>query len=467
MNHPSDDELEHHRREIRALAAALPERPLQARTTPAAPGAAAGDGIERERSAYAIGELTDPHHRAFVDGAFRALLKRAPAPDEAEAQLRLLGRGTSKAEILGNLRWSAEGRRGNVRVHGLLPRYVAAKARRIPLLGTLLDWLLALAALPLLARHQRATDAMVAAGAEAIARRTSALEELAGQLHRYDEHLRQRIDDLHGFAHELALARDALAGTLTDVATSLRTRIERLETGHELMGGKLDELAMLRQRLQAFNHWSHHLGEAFNRIESTLSRHGADAAADAAPAALRAVAADTARTLRQHRWAGAFTALLPRDARVLALAAGADWSALLAAGGYGVVCAEAVPALAATQAGAEGVAVEPVEPMRLLRRTTDASFDGASVLALPLLLSRTPLPEVLAELGRCLLPGAPLLLAWAREPALLLATLLAPLPVVADAVLVEQALLAAGFTDVRRVDAHDGTPALLARRAGA
>jgi hypothetical protein len=460
LNHPSDDELEHHRREIRALAAALPARPLQARTAPPARPAAAADGIDRARRAYAIGELTDPHHRAFVDGAFRALLKRAPAPDETEAQLRLLGRGTSKAEILGNLRWSAEGRRGNVWVHGLLPRYVAAKARRIPLLGTLLDWLLALAALPLLARHQRATDAMVAAGQEAAAAR---LDALASQ----EALLRQRIDDLHAVAHQLVVARDALTRSLADVETALRSRVEDLEGRAHAMAAQVEDMAGLGQRLRAVNHWSHHLAESFTRIETLAAQQEAQVAGVAAASALRAAAEDPARGTHYQRWLDAFVPAFPPGATVLVLAGGAEWCSGLASRGADVVLAEADPALADAARATGACSVETVRTEELLQRMADASLDAVAVLALPVLLARSPLPRLLSELWRCLRPGAPVLVAWSREAALLLQAQVSAAPPAPDAALVASALAEAGFAAMQRVDAADGTPALLARRAPA
>ncbi len=48
------------------------------------------EGIERERLDYAIGELTGPHYRAFLDQAFRALLKRPPDEAGSELQIHLL-----------------------------------------------------------------------------------------------------------------------------------------------------------------------------------------------------------------------------------------------------------------------------------------------------------------------------------------------------------------------------------------
>jgi hypothetical protein len=169
-SNPQHDYLEHVKAEIRAEAnrarardrVPRAEAPLPSAQTPVQTPAF-NDGIERERLDYAIGELTGAHYKAFLDLAFRALLKRPPDETGAETQVRLLAAGASKAEILGNLRWSPEGRRIGTRVHGLLPRYALAKLARVPVLGYFVDWGIALAGLPILLRHQRAADTSVAA----------------------------------------------------------------------------------------------------------------------------------------------------------------------------------------------------------------------------------------------------------------------------------------------------------------
>src|SRR5690606_29194811 len=119
------------------------------------------------RRHYGGGELCDPQSRAFAETALRTLLERQPTPAETAAVPGRLASGTRKVEILGGRRWSAEGRRIGTRIGGLLPRYLMAKAARVPLIGYAAELVMALAALPLLAREQRALDSTLAATHEA------------------------------------------------------------------------------------------------------------------------------------------------------------------------------------------------------------------------------------------------------------------------------------------------------------
>jgi hypothetical protein len=470
VNESNDDELERVRREIRAQAATLHERPRQARV---APTAARGDErTEPTRLDYPIGELTDAHYRAFVEQAFRALLKRMPTAAETGAQIAALASGATKAEVLGNLRWSPEGRRIGVRVAGLLPRYASAKARRVPVLGYLLDLFTNLAGLPQLARHQRASDALLAAGDEAAAAANHALglrlRDLAGQLELRLSHLdgqttllRQRADDLHAHAHELAVARDALSRALVHTEEALRHRIESLEGVASAHAGRLDELAFLRQRVHAMNHWAHHLTEAFARIDVVAAEREVEPADFAARAALAVVATDHGREARNAVWADAFAAMLPEKGRVLVLASGGDWTALLDARGINVDHAEQNQGLAEA-ARMHGARVEPVPAEDLLSRTADDSYDGLSVLALPALARAIHCGRLFVEASRVLRAGGTLLLADAREPIALVDALLGRPPVPLAPELVAQALTLAGFVDIRRMTSPDGTPAWLA-----
>ena len=167
----NDDYLERVKVEIRAEADRVrASAPLARRDPPTVPlHSAVADGIDRDRVDYAIGDLTGAHYSAFLDVAYRALLKRAPDDAGSTTQVRLLAAGASKAEILGNLRWSSEGKRVHVHVRGLLPRYVIAKLGRVPVFGYAINWFIALAGLPVLLRHQRAADTQIAAGFVAMA----------------------------------------------------------------------------------------------------------------------------------------------------------------------------------------------------------------------------------------------------------------------------------------------------------
>lgn len=479
----SDALIERVRGEIRAQAATLRERPLLERE---APPVARDERIDRGRLAYRIGELTDAHHRAFVEQAFHALLKRVPTPAETDAHLALLAAGATKAEALGNLRWSPEGRAIGAHVAGLAPRYAMAKLRRVPLLGYLVDIPLNLAALPALARHQRASDAMLAAGDAAAAqsvrelgariealdaRNAQALEHqwreqatLAHELREQDARAHQRIDDLHAFAHELAVARDALTRTLGEVGDSLRSRIETLEGANANMIGRFDELEFIRQRFYAINHWTHHLEQAFARIESAATREDATRRSRALQLANAEVAGDAQRTSRNTTWAKAFRADAVDAAQVLVCASGIDWSHELASLGSRVVHVDA------NAAHANGIDVESADAFDALRRCADASLDGIAALSASHLALAHPLLDWLAEAHRALRPGAALFLADAREACVIADELLRrALPSSASALASWSPALftAAGFVDVRRIDAADGASAWLMRRAAA
>ena len=453
MNETNDDELERARREIRAQAATLHERPRQPRVAPAA--ARSDERIEPARLDYRIGELTDAHYRAFVEQAFHALLKRLPTAAESDTQLALLAAGATKAEVLGNLRWSAEGRRVGTRVGGLLPRYASAKLRRIPLLGYLVDFGLSLAALPQLARHQRASDALLAAGDEASAATSAALAERfarveAAQGQRLDL-LQQRIDDLHAYAHDLRVSHDELTRALVDANAALGARIGELGEAGRTQAARLDDLEMVRRQLHRVIRWSDALGAAFEQIDTLATERDRSDYLASAAIARAAMAADATREGRNAAWATHLGERLATGARVLACACDADWPLALAARGLDAMDLGRLPRDAAAM------------PHELLARHAEGSLDALTALALPLLLRGWSLAALLDDARRVLRPGGVVLLAFAREGVALVESLRGTPATSLTVDLVEHALAVAGFVDVRRMDAADGSPALLAR----
>jgi hypothetical protein len=332
-------------------------------------------------------------------------------------------------------------------------RYVLAKATRVPVLGYLIDGALNLAALTLLARHQRAVEYLFAARDEAIRETLRMLAERAGSLearvHALAEEsagrsalLGQRIDDLHAFAHELALARDTLSQTLHASETALRTRIEATERAGAGLGGRLDELEFIRQRFYAINHWTHSLENAFAQIEDVARTRSDERSARAAMLAIPALDADPVRARRQQAWSKAFADALPAHAAVLAFTCGRDWVERLAMRGMAVVHAEPNPVLADA-----------------------ARVDGISILAASSVLAGLPLLELLEAAARVLRSGGVLLLADAPEAATLVDGLLGVRSASRLDALPTTLLQAAGFADVQRIDAHDCVAWLLRRTA--
>jgi len=462
-----DDPIERVKAEIRLEAARLGERDLLIRRDPPQRGAAdaiVGDGIDRARLDYRIGELTDLHHRAFVDAAFRTLLKRTGDEREMAAQVGLLAAGAAKAELLGNLRFSAEGRRIGTRVGGLLPRYALTKLRRVPVLGYIVDWCMTLAGLPLIVRHQRATEALFAAGDQAAAEADRLLSARIDELHVISAGLGDRLqstaDELGGWLGRL----QATAQELGSAGIAQRVRIETLENATEVHRGRLDELDFLRQRLYALNHWTHHLTQAVGHIESVATERRAALESTAASIALDAITNDPTRAARNAVWADALFTRLPERGSVLAIASGGDWLALLAARGAQVSAAEPNAVLAAAARNGN-VSIEPAAAREVLSRCADATLDALTLLAFPSAARQMPIIDLFAHSHRVLRANGVLLLAFAREPAALTDALIEPAMPTPEPDLLARALAASGFIDIVRADAADGTIALFARNA--
>jgi hypothetical protein len=461
----NDEDLELARREIRALAATLCTNPRQ----PVATLGEAEAAIERSRLTYIVGELTGRHHRAFVDGAFEALLKRRPEHAEAHTLLARLAAGAAKVEILGDLAWSREGRAVGVRVAGLRMRYLIAKACRIPVLGYVLELALGLAGLPAQARHQRAVETYFAAQGEAtrdalvlLDRHVAAFDARAGQerdaQHARNSLLRQRIDDLHAYAHGLTVSQERLERALVDTSRTLRTRIEANEGSAQTLTAlmqtqtaRIDELEFLRRRVHAMNRWSDALGEAFAQLEDIARERSAADVAFATDAARVRLAHDEGRAERNRAWTDAFADALPPNARALVLGDNDAWCELLRARGVDARADDTGTAAASSRA---------------LHRCPEAELDGIALPAASILMRGSAGIRDLLQMHRALRSDGVLLLALAPDVDSIVGTLLGEVQG-RDIGLLAAMLVAARFTHITRIDAADGTPALTARKAGA
>ncbi|NCT68561.1 MAG: methyltransferase domain-containing protein [Rhodanobacteraceae bacterium] len=371
-SNPNDDYLARIKAEIRAEADAARERaPLPRLDPPPRAAVTVDDGIDRERLDYSLGELCGHDYIAFIDHAFRALLKRAPDDTGSALQIRLLAAGAPKAEVLGNLRWSPEGRRVGARVRGLLPRYALAKLARVPVAGYLLQWGLALAGLPLLLRHQRASDTLHAARFNAVA------DERREHARRLDE-LQARQD-----------AFNAVHGEMRNELTRLAQRLDTLEQRAKALehhAGALQqrsdatthELADLRHYVHTANHWVASLQRSLDELETAEAAESARA--DELLAALAEPDTD-ARAARHAAWSAALAAALPPAARVLDLGSGdGRWLAALRAHGLDAHGVE-VNRVLVERARAQARPVALGEPLAALERCAEASLDALTLAA--------------------------------------------------------------------------------------
>ena len=98
------------------------------------------------------------HGRELVEACYTHLLGREADVPGLNHHLAALLNGADKALIVGGVRYSAEGRARGVPVAGLLPRFAAVVAQRVPVVGIFVGWLVALATLNGRMRHARAIE---------------------------------------------------------------------------------------------------------------------------------------------------------------------------------------------------------------------------------------------------------------------------------------------------------------------
>ncbi|HEV2801031.1 MAG TPA: hypothetical protein VGW12_11070 [Pyrinomonadaceae bacterium] len=124
-----------------------------------------------DRTQFHVAELLDYHDRHFVEGVYRAVLRRAPSASEFALDLDdLRGGRAGKVEIIERLLSSREASvagRG-VRIEGL-PSPLMRRLARMPVLGYVLRLVRALVRLPVLMQHQRQFEAYALAQQQLIA----------------------------------------------------------------------------------------------------------------------------------------------------------------------------------------------------------------------------------------------------------------------------------------------------------
>lgn len=113
----------------------------------------------RPKDRYHINELLKFHGEEFVRNSYRALLKREPDPAGSAQYLSSLESGRlNKIDILASLRHSPEGERARVNVAGLAWPAAIRRLERVPLIGYLLESLIAVARLPRLLQNFRRSE---------------------------------------------------------------------------------------------------------------------------------------------------------------------------------------------------------------------------------------------------------------------------------------------------------------------
>jgi len=388
VNSEPEEPLDRIRSEIRADAEAVRQRtPLPERKPYTGGAGELPDGAAHVTIA-ALAQHAGPD---FVDQAYRTILRRAPDADGFARQMAALGAGAGKIEVLGDLRYSEEGRRHAVDVAGLRSRYLFAKLGRLPIVGTIVRYVAAFASLPHLVRYQRATEASLAVR---FGETTKGLREAEAR----DVELRALID----------ATRVDLASAVAELSERLAKNERSTAELHRHVAGLHAGVVELSQLALTMNHWTTEVRKAIGSIESAQAERRA--ANDETEAAIvrHARARDAQRAERLRAWADEAARRLPRGATIVDVCGGSDWLAELAARGFKASSIETNAALH-RDARENGLDVTLGDPATLLARTADASLDGLTMpsperIAASIELLREARRTVKA--GGCLLIGA-------------------------------------------------------------
>ena len=200
--------------------AMVPRPPMSASTLPI-------------RDSYELSDFLALHDAAFVEAAYRGVLRRSADPQgSAHVLAGLRGGGLGKVDVLGRLRYSPEGRARAIQVKGLPAQFAMRTLYRVPVLGYILAWFTHLLRLPGIVRNLEGFEgygrtqlqmlyASDTAQAEAI---DANLAGLRAEIQRAQAQGPRR-QDLERLAGEL----DSLRSRLAEQADTERGEFARLE----------------------------------------------------------------------------------------------------------------------------------------------------------------------------------------------------------------------------------------------
>lgn len=220
------------------------------------------------RRRYRVHDLMAYHDAVFVSVAYLSILGRQPDPEGFAHYLGRLHAGDAKAEILGRMRNSEEGRAFGARVQGLALRFLLARVCRLPVIGKLAQILLAVWQLPASQRNQSQFQDYV----------VSVLGQVQENARAQSERLRAAIDVLGAdqaaiFEHFEQLDRRATRHRtrmelLRAAASTGRARLAALERAFKLQEQTLAETRKTLAAATNPNGDEHLLDEFYAAFES-------------------------------------------------------------------------------------------------------------------------------------------------------------------------------------------------------
>jgi O-antigen chain-terminating methyltransferase len=188
-----------------------------------------------KKSRYSAADFLAYHDEDFLRQVYRRILGRDPDREGASRYLERIRSGAlSRIELLGRIRYSAEGRAAGTRVDGLLLPFALRTARRAPIAGRLLGIVQYLWRLPDLVRNHELLESAV------FANRTEFRTKVNGIL----DDIGQR---LHGLDAQVAKL-DFMDAEVTRIARRV-DEVERAKANHGDVDRNVSELRALAARV--------------------------------------------------------------------------------------------------------------------------------------------------------------------------------------------------------------------------
>ena len=163
--------------------------------------------FEEKQDGYCMNDFLQYNDKEFVINAYRGVLGRPADAGGNSYFLEGLHSGKmAKAEILGRLRYSPEGRARNVKVRGLLLSFCIQSSFRIPVLGYFCRLIISVFNLPAIVRNLQIIEASSAAQ----------LQRQGNGLRKLTEMVEKEIDEVIACQREL---RSSLSQRIDEMAS--------------------------------------------------------------------------------------------------------------------------------------------------------------------------------------------------------------------------------------------------------
>ncbi len=219
---------------------------------------------------YHVNDFLLYHDAEFVRNAYRAIFKREPDQKGYEANLAALRSGHfNKIDVLSALANSGEGRKQRIVIDGLDRPAATQRLGRVPIIGYLVRWFLALLRLPTSIRRQNQSEAT-----------------LLAQLQQITEHLNQtsaRNVDLHReqtqeMTRQGTQINNFIAQVVSSEIEKAENRVRQAEASTELLGQRVKQLSQIVQQTREEMSRRQKDGAKESQV-SSVRAHGQDARA--------------------------------------------------------------------------------------------------------------------------------------------------------------------------------------------